>query len=210
MPRRMSLSTLLKSSRIGSRSHGGATMFVLEEFVVECRAALAADPSHRLVREVVARAVSNPTAVLKGLGEPRRAEIQKLYHASDLTILNVIWGPMMTVMPHNHQMWAVIGIYSGREDNSFWRRPADGGRRIEAAGARALCVRDAEPLGHNIIHSVTNPIPRLTGAIHVYGGDFFAAERSEWDSETLLEGRYDAERTIRRFEEANAAIRGIG
>jgi hypothetical protein len=32
---------------------------------------------------------------------------------------------------------------------------------------------------------VTNPIPRLTGAIHVYAGDFFAAERSEWDPETL-------------------------
>ena len=30
---------------------------------------------------------------------------------------------------------------------------------------------------------------RLTGAIHIYGGDFFAAERSEWDPETLKEGR---------------------
>jgi hypothetical protein len=29
-----------------------------------------------------------------------------------------------------------------------------------------------------------------TGAIHVYGGDFFGAERSEWDPETLKEGRY--------------------
>jgi predicted metal-dependent enzyme (double-stranded beta helix superfamily) len=185
-------------------------MFVLEDFVVECRAALAADTSHRLVREVVARAVSDPAAVLKGLGEPRRAEIQKLYHASDLTILNVIWGPMMTVMPHNHQMWAVIGIYSGREDNIFWRRRPDGSGRVEAAGARALCVGDAEPLGHNIIHSVTNPIPRLTGAIHVYGGDFFAAERSEWNSETLTEGRFNIERAMRQFEEANTAIRGIG
>jgi predicted metal-dependent enzyme (double-stranded beta helix superfamily) len=181
-------------------------MFDLERFAEDCRSALAADPSHRLVREVVARAVSEPAAVLKGIGEPKRAEIQKLYHANDLTILNVIWGPMMTVMPHNHQMWAVIGIYSGREDNIFWRRLPDGSGRVEAAGARALCVGDAEPLGHNIIHSVTNPIPRLTGAIHVYGGDFFAAERSEWDSETLAEGRYDAERVMRRFEESNARM----
>lgn len=178
-------------------------MFDLEQFTADCRNALAADSSHKLVREVVARAVSNPAEVLKGLGDPKRAEIQKLYHAPDLTILNVIWGPMMTVMPHNHQMWAVIGIYSGREDNVFWRRRPDGNGRVEAAGARALCVGDAEPLGHNIIHSVTNPIPRLTGAIHVYGGDFFAAERSEWDAETLLEGRYDAERTMRRFQAAN-------
>ena len=62
--------------------------------------------------------------------------------------------------------------------------PAAGahGGKVEAAGAQGAVRGDAEPLGHNIIHSVTNPIPRLTGAIHVYGGDFFAAERSEWDS----------------------------
>src|SRR4029453_8324174 len=127
-------------------------MFDLGQFIAECRAALATDPSHRLVREVVARAVSAPAAVLKGIGEPKRAQIQKLYHAPDLTILNVIWGPMMTVMPHNHQMWAVIGIYTGREDNIFWRRRPDRSGRVEAAGARALCVGDAEPLGRDIIH----------------------------------------------------------
>jgi predicted metal-dependent enzyme (double-stranded beta helix superfamily) len=184
-------------------------MFDLNYFIAECRAALVADPSHRLVRDAVARVVSEPAAVVKGLGEPKRAEIQKLYHASDLTILNVIWGPMMTVPPHNHRMWAVIGIYSGREDNIFWRSLPDGSGRVEAAGARALSVGDAEPLGHNVIHSVTNPIPRLTGAIHIYGGDFFAAERSEWDSETLIEGRYDVDRATRRFEEANASIETI-
>lgn len=30
-----------------------------------------------------------------------------------------------------------------------------------------------------------------------------AVERSEWDPETLIEGQYDTERTMRRFEEAN-------
>jgi len=34
---------------------------------------------------------------------------------------------------------------------------------------------------------VTNPIGKLTGAVHVYGGDFFAAPRSEWDAETPRE-----------------------
>ena len=110
---------------------------------------------------------------------------------------------MMTIMPHNHQMWAVIGIYSGREDNMFWRRLPDGSGKVEAAGARALSVGDAEPLGHNIIHSVTNPIRRLTGAIHVYGGDFFAAERSEWDPESLEESRYDIAKNMKLFEDAN-------
>jgi len=39
---------------------------------------------------------------------------------------------------------------------------------------------------------------------HIYGGDFFAAERSEWDSLTLEEHLSDGERTRRVFEEANA------
>jgi hypothetical protein len=76
--------------------------------------------------------------------------------------------------------------------------------RVEAAGAKALAERDAVPLGQEVIHSVNNPIPRLTGAIHVYGGDFFGVARSEWDAETLLEQRSDGEKMARRFEEANA------
>ena len=181
-------------------------MFDLERFTEDCRAAVRADPTHRATREVVARAVSDPAGVLAGLGEPRRAEVQKLYHAPDLTILNVVWGPGMMVRPHNHLMWAVIGIYTGRENNIWWRRlPADAGARIEAAGAKSLGEREAEPLGRDIIHTVTNPLDRLTGAIHVYGGDFFATPRSEWDPETLVEAPFDVQTTMRLFEEANAA-----
>jgi predicted metal-dependent enzyme (double-stranded beta helix superfamily) len=177
--------------------------FDTDRFVADCRNALAADTSHIAVREVVAAAVSNPAAVLRGLGEPTRASIQNLFHSDRLTILNVVWAPMMMVMPHNHRMWAVIGIYTGREDNIFWRR-VPGTTKVEAAGAKALSEMDAEPLGPDIIHSVTNPIDRLTAAIHVYGGDFFGTERSEWDSLTLLEHRSDGERVKRMFEEANA------
>jgi len=67
-------------------------MFDLEQFVADCRAAIASDPSHVATQEVVARAVADPGAVLAALGEPRRAVLEKLYHAPDLTILNVIWG----------------------------------------------------------------------------------------------------------------------
>ena len=105
-------------------------MFDLERFTAECQAAVSLDRSHKYVREIVARAVSDPAAVVAGLGAPARAELQKLYSSPELTILNVIWGPGMTIMPHNHLMWAVIGIYTGREDDLFWRRlpGQDGGR----------------------------------------------------------------------------------
>lgn len=183
------------------------TVFDLDQFIADCRAALAETAPQRAVREVVARAVSDPAGVLRTLGEPKRGEVQKVYCSNDLTILNVIWAPRMVIMPHNHAMWAVIGVYTGREDNIFWRRIAEEpGGRIEAAGAGSIGEREATPLGRDIIHSVTNPTSRLTGAIHVYGGDFFGADRSEWDPDTLFEHRYDVEKNMRLFEEANALL----
>ncbi|VIO76347.1 hypothetical protein [Bradyrhizobium ivorense] len=179
-------------------------MFDPEQFIADCRTAFAAEPTHKAVREVLARAVSDPAAVLRGLGEPTRPESRALFHSDKLTILNVVWAPGMMVMPHDHRMWAMIGVYSGREDNIFWRRIPDTPNKVEAAGARALCEGDAVAFGADIIHSVINPIDRLTGAIHIYGGDFFAAERSEWDALTLEEHRLDREQRRRMFEEAAA------
>jgi predicted metal-dependent enzyme (double-stranded beta helix superfamily) len=179
--------------------------FDLDRFISDCRDALRESTPERAMREVAARAVAHPSAVRDALGEPKRAELQRLHHTSELTILNVIWAPRMTLMPHDHRMWAVIGMYSGREDNIFWRRVAEHGqRKIEAAGARALGNGDVIALGRDIIHSVTNPIPRFTAALHIYGGDFFAQARSEWDPETLLEQPFDGLKAQRLFEEANA------
>ncbi|HZD07736.1 MAG TPA: hypothetical protein VE176_05775 [Candidatus Limnocylindrales bacterium] len=94
-------------------------MFELDQFVSDCRVALHADMPQIAVQDVVRRAVSTPGDVLKAIGEPQRAEMQTLYRSDDLTILNVIWAPWMNLLPHNHQMWAIIGLYTGREDNIF-------------------------------------------------------------------------------------------
>jgi predicted metal-dependent enzyme (double-stranded beta helix superfamily) len=140
-------------------------MFDPDRFIADCRnAGAASGPSG--VLEVVAAAVAAPAEILHALGEPRRAGVNVLYRSPELTILNLIWGPQMCQLPHDHRMWAVIGIYTGREDNIFWRRPAGNpAGRIEAAGAKALSEREAVPLGPDIIHSVINPISRLTGAM---------------------------------------------
>ena len=182
-------------------------MFETDAFIDACQQAQKDNDSHKAVREIVEKAVSDPAAVLKGLGEPTRAGVFTLFNSDKLTVLNLVWGPQMTLMPHNHSMWAVIGIYTGREDNIFWRKIKDDPNgRIEAAGAKALSVGEAAPLGPDIIHSVTNPIPRLTAALHVYGGDFFGAERSEWDPEQLTEQRYDVDKNIALFEKSNATL----
>lgn len=177
-------------------------MFNVDNFVEECRAAVKSDPTHLAVSEIMERAFADPAGVTAGLGgTPSESGIVPIYRSDDLTIINVIWKPGMTIMPHNHEMWAMIGVYGGREDNIFWRRVKDASNgRIEAAGAKALCTGDVAPLGNNIIHSVTNPITKLTGAIHVYGGAFFEVERSEWDAEHLTEQAYDMAKARAMFE----------
>lgn len=174
-------------------------MFDKDRFIQDCRNALT--EGQGAIRELVAEAVSESAPVLSELGEPEHAGISPIYRSPDLTIINFVWAPCMSLMPHNHQMFSVVGIYAGREDNVFWRRAGTG---IEAAGARSLGVGDVATLDRDIIHSVLNPLGKVTCAIHVYGGDFFnpAEPRSAWDHETLIERPWDVDRVKALFREA--------
>jgi len=176
-------------------------MFNKDRFIQNCMNAAA--EGQGAIREIVIEAVSDSVGVMSEFGEPEHAGITPIYRSPDLTIINFVWAPFMSLMPHNHQMFAVVGIYSGREDNVFWRRT---GTTIEAAGAKSLGVGDVTPLGRDIIHSVLNPIGKMTCAIHVYGGDFFdpAEPRSEWDHETLIERPWNIDKVKILFREAEA------
>ncbi len=182
-------------------------MFDVEKFIEDCKVAVQGTASMGAVQDLVARAVSDPNALINALGEPTKGGVHKLYQSDELTVLNLAWAPRMTLMPHNHNMAAVIGVYTGREDNIFWRRVKDDpSGRIEAAGADSLGPGKAVMLGKDIIHSVTNPTGICTSALHVYKGDFFEEHRSEWNPEDLTEQTYDVEKNMRLFEEANARI----
>ena len=176
-------------------------MFDKDRFIQDCMNALA--EGQGAIRELVAEAVSDSVGVMSELGEPEHAGITPMYRSPDLTIMHHVWAPYMILMPHNHQMFAVAGIYSDREDNIFWRRKET---TIEAAGAKSLGVRAVAPLGRDIIHSVLNPIGKMTCALHVYGGDFFNPDepRSEWDPETLTERPWNIDKVKLLFREAEA------
>jgi predicted metal-dependent enzyme (double-stranded beta helix superfamily) len=168
-------------------------MFDIDRFAAECRAALA-ERGSEAIREVVRRAVAEPDEILRVLGEPTRANAVMVVRAPDVTILQVVWGARQWTLPHNHNHRAIIGMYGGGEDNIFWRRlPEDANRRVEAAGAQSLRQGDVAVLGRDIIHSVTNPLGKLSMALHVYDGDFMSSPgRSHWEAETLIEFPYDA------------------
>ena len=166
-------------------------MFDLDRFIADLRATLS-ERSRQPMKEVVARAVSDPAALVGQMGVPDKAGVQVLHKSPELTVINLMWAPRQITLPHDHRMSAVIGMYEGREDNMFWRRvPGATGFQIEAAGGQALGAGDVALLGPDIVHSVINPLNRISAAIHVYDGNFLEIERSMWNAETLAEAPYD-------------------
>ncbi|MDX1404155.1 MAG: hypothetical protein R3192_06445 [Woeseiaceae bacterium] len=172
----------------------------IDRFIEDCITANKEKDAQAAVNEVLARAVSAPERVLAALGDPRRAGLNVLLGSPTLTIFAATWTPQMNLMPHDHLMWANIGIYTGREDNIFWKRMPG---RIEAYGADALFVKDTAMLPEDALHSVTNPLQRFTGGIHIYGGDFFNTTRSQWDPETLEEEPSDGDKIREMFQREN-------
>ena len=108
-------------------------MFHKDRFIEACAAAVG--EGQKAIREVVLEAVADPAGVIAELGEPDKAGVYPLHKSDNLTVINFVWAPYMTLLPHNHNMFAVIGLYGGREDNMFWRRLArDRVPELEAAG----------------------------------------------------------------------------
>ena len=176
-------------------------MFDIDTLVASCHDALTEPEPRRAAREILLGTVRRAAQVAAVLGRPAGG-LDVLYNSAELTVLNVVWAPCMSIYPHDHRMWAVIGIYGGAEDNTLYRRGPDG---IVKAGTRQLRERDVFSLGADAIHAVDNPVRRLTGAIHVYGGDFVHQPRSQWDPDSLTEQPYDPVQVRRLFAQANAA-----
>jgi predicted metal-dependent enzyme (double-stranded beta helix superfamily) len=172
-------------------------MLDLDDLVADCVDAVAEPDPRRATRAVLERVLAGGQ-LANALREPTGG-LNVLYNAPDLTVLNVVWPPFMSLFPHNHDMWAAIGIYAGREDNTFYRRQ---GSTLVTSGGKALADGDVVLLGDDTIHAVHNPARAYTGAIHVYGGDFVTRPRSQWDAVTLEECPYDYESVRREFDRA--------
>ncbi len=172
---------------------------LLDRFVADCQDACASGPQR--VRELIERKVRDPADLLAALGLGDVPGMRTIHRADDLTILHVVWGSNMEVPAHDHRMWAVVGVYAGCEVNRIWRRAQPAAQGLRLGGDMTLHAGDAVVLEADVIHSVVNPLARTTGAIHVYGGDFFAVARSEWVSESASEVPFDVQRAVQRFSQ---------
>jgi predicted metal-dependent enzyme (double-stranded beta helix superfamily) len=183
------------------------TKFDKDQLIADCLDAVRSEKrSATAVKEIVGKAISNPTAIESETRPWSDDPMITVWHNTDeMTALHIVWPPEVDLFPHDHNMWAVIGVYGGREDNQFYRRLEDG--RIAPHAAKTMVRKDVEALGSEVVHSVRNPTREWTAAIHVYGGDFFTVKRTQWTMDTFEPTTLDPENLKRVLAEAAAKAR---
>jgi len=170
-----------------------SAVFDIDAFVAECRMTLAESQPVLAVKEILDRAVAEPAAVATALNA--QPGVVVLHRSADVTVVSVVIpAGLPQTLPHDHRMWAVVGIYEGQEDNQFFRRAESG---LVESGRRSLGVSDTLAMGDDTIHAIRNPLEhRALAAIHVYGGDLIGTERSMWTRPGFDEQPYDDTRVI--------------
>jgi len=160
------------------------------------------------VSEQIDRVTSLPHLIEDAVGDLAEAASFTTWHRSpELTILHVVWPPSVDLFAHDHRMWAAIGLYGGREDNTFFRRRPDGTLERRGDGV-SLRAGDSVVLGTETVHAVTNPSREWTGSIHVYGGDYFTDGRQMWPKADGEAQPFDAIELVRVLDAAAMAARG--
>jgi hypothetical protein len=148
-----------------------------DAFVADCRAALLVDDPAAGVSEVVAAAVKDGPAIDAALGTENASFPSALFESPDLTVQRITWWPGYRSLPHEHRMWAVVGVYEGVEVNRRFER-SDAG--IEPLATHDVGVAEVIVLDETAVHSVENPLRTRTAGLHVYGGDILVQARSAW------------------------------
>jgi predicted metal-dependent enzyme (double-stranded beta helix superfamily) len=152
-------------------------VFDAEAFVIECQAASSAADPVGAVQEVVAAAVRDGSSIDAVLGTEYKREPDTLFSSEELTVQRILWPGGSWTTPHDHRVWAVIGVYSGEEWNRLYQRSADG---LEELRTCAVGQREVLVLDEDAIHLVENHHRELSAGLHVYGGDMLGGQRSSW------------------------------
>lgn len=163
---------------------------VLETVVARCRAALVSRDPQGAVEVIVGEAMRDPAvaAAIAPLTEFARLDDLAIHRSAEMTVLAGTMPPGFVAGPHNHNIWSVVGVCSGQEDNSYFERDGEGLRQVGAASVTGPGVL---PNPADVIHAIRNPLDEPLVVFHVYGGDLFATERSSWNPETHEETVFD-------------------
>ncbi|MBL4866094.1 MAG: hypothetical protein JKY67_06940 [Pseudomonadales bacterium] len=170
-------------------------MFNLKQFISDCQDAVQQPEPQLLIKELVQEAISDPAALREAFSPTDKAKSLRdavAFKSEFLTILDVVTPPGMRTPAHDHQMWAVIGVYEGEEPNEFFVVDENG---LKKKSDKVLKEGDVAVLNGKTIHAISNTLGKKCYAIHVYGGDIVnQSGRSMWNPKTLAREPYDIDK----------------
>ena len=173
-------------------------MFDLKEFIEKCKTALNDESPALSIESLVKEAIANPDAVREAFSNAEnvdhRGPITFACRNVNITVADVTTPPGLKSPAHNHNMWAVIGVYEGQELNRFYQNENG---VLEEKGERLLTEGDIAVLGKEAIHAIANPLSTVSSALHVYGGDLVEQpDRSMWNPHTNKREDYDISKIL--------------
>ncbi len=99
-------------------------------------------------------------------------------------------------------MVSAVGVYAGAEENVYYEADGAGLRETKR---RLVKPGDVAVHAADVIHSIASAGDEPLAALHVYGGDFLHAPRSEWRGSPFARHAYDTAR-LRALARAQAAV----
>lgn len=162
----------------------------LESVIDKCKQVFSTPDPQSSVKTILLEAANNPEVVDAVSQRTKFASLNDLaiHRSPELTLLAGTLPPGFNAAPHNHNLWSVVSVCIGQEDNRFYQRDGEGLTqcgKTSVIGPGVLCN------DKDVIHSISNPLQTPLVVLHAYGGDLFATPRSNWDPETHKEIPFD-------------------
>jgi len=173
-----------------NRQSGVAMNAVFAAVIDQCQRALdSADPQK--TTEAVLLAAARDAGIADAVAartEYASLEDLAILRSDELTLLAGSLPPGFSAGPHNHNLWSVVGVCRGQEDNQFFVRDGNGLKRV---GEVSVVGPGVLANAADVIHAISNPLDMPLLVLHAYGGDLFATPRSNWDADTHEEHVFD-------------------
>lgn len=150
----------------------------LDSFTVDARTATGMDRPLEAVIDLMARTLADPAAIpVPDLPENETM----LFEDETVSIWHERFLPAEVLPPHDHGMFAVLGVYRGAESNRLYR---PGGGALRPAGELILRAGEFHVFGPGDVHAVTALGGAPSLGLHVYLGPLTRVARSLYDWET--------------------------
>jgi predicted metal-dependent enzyme (double-stranded beta helix superfamily) len=164
------------------------TGFSIDAFVQDMRAIAVGEDAAKNLRSYMDDLFADPGSIAQGFPVDLLGD-SILFEDETVSIWRTSFEPGLSVPAHDHQMSAVIGVYTGQERNDFFEADPSGG--VRRSGNVVLGAGDVLSIGPSAIHSVTCLSDDPSLGLHVYLGNLTNAERSLFDIDNGTSMKFD-------------------